>query len=319
MLNRRHIRIKVLQALYASIQSDDTDVYNGQKRLMEKFDKIYDLAIYQISFLQEIRDFAENRIEEAKKKHFPSEEDKNPNTRFINNSILLQINENIDYRKNVERLAINWSTEPEMVRNVYLNMLETETYKDYIASKEPSYKADKDFVIEIFEEVVLPYESLHSLFAEMNLHWADDYNLAAEVVMMLFGSYKVGWEKNRKLAPLFKDDGDENSQDRDFAKLLFRMVLVNRESLNELIKPKIQNWEMDRLAAIDRILLEMALAEVLYMPTIPVKVSLNEYIELSKYFSTPKSKIFINGILDNLIADLKSKEEIKKQGRGLIN
>ena len=319
MLNRRHIRIKVLQALYASIQSDDTDVYNGQKRLMEKFDKIYDLAIYQISFLQEIRDFAENRIEEAKKKHFPSEEDKNPNTRFINNSILLQINENIDYQKNVERLAINWSTEPEMVRNVYLNMLETETYKDYIASKEPSYKADKDFVIEIFEEVVLPYESLHSLFAEMNLHWADDYNLAAEVVMMLFGSYKVGWEKNRKLAPLFKDDGDENSQDRDFAKLLFRMVLVNRESLNELIKPKIQNWEMDRLAAIDRILLEMALAEVLYMPTIPVKVSLNEYIELSKYFSTPKSKIFINGILDNLIADLKSKEEIKKQGRGLIN
>lgn len=319
MLNRRHIRIKVLQALYAAIQSDDTDVFIGQKKLMEKFDKIYDLAIYQISFLQEIRDFAENRIEEAKKKHLPSEEDKNPNTRFIDNTILLQINENKDYQKNVERLGINWSTEPEMVRKVFLNMVETETYKEYMSSEESSYKADKDFIISIFEEVVLPHESLHSLFAEMNLHWADDYNLSAEVVMMLIGSYKVGWEKNRRLAPLFKDDGDENSQDRDFAKDLFRMVLINRESLNELIKPKIQNWEMDRLAAIDRILLEMALAEVLYMPTIPVKVSLNEYIELSKYFSTPKSKIFINGILDNLIADLKSKGEIKKQGRGLIN
>jgi N utilization substance protein B len=136
---------------------------------------------------------------------------------------------------------------------------------------------------------------------------------------MLFQSYKMGWETDRKLPPLFKDDKDDISQDREFARELFKLVLSQKKEYEELIKPKVKNWEIDRLATIDKILIEMALAEVLNMPTIPVKVSLNEYIELSKYFSTPKSKVFINGILDHIVADLKTEGKIKKQGRGLIN
>lgn len=320
MLNRRHIRIKVLQALYAAIQSDQTDVYNGQKLLMEKFDKIYDLAIYQMSFMLEIRDFAELRIEDAKKKHFPSQQELDPNTKFIDNALFQQLAANKYYQNKSEALAANWSTEPEMIRKVFLNMVEMDFYKEYMSSTESNYKMDKEFAIQFFEDVILPHESLHALFAEKNLNWADDYNLSAEVVMMIMATYKSGWEEDRPLAPLFKDDKEGGgSQDRSFAKDLFKLVLEKRSEFDELIKPKVKNWEMDRLATIDLILIQMALAEVLEMPTIPIKVSMNEYIDLSKYFSTPKSKVFINGILDHIIADLKTEGKINKQGRGLVN
>lgn len=320
MLNRRHIRIKVLQALYAAIQSDQTDVYIGQKQLMEKFDKIYDLVIYQMSFLLEVQDFAENRLEEAKKKHFPTEAEKTPNLRFINHPVLLQIRKNADFKRRIGNLAVNWSTEPEMIRKVFMNLAETDLYKEYMDAKETNYKQDKEFAIRYFEEVVLPHESLHALFAEKNLHWTDDYNLAAEVVMMIIGNYKQGWAESKTLPPLFKDDREEGkSQDRAFASDLYKEVLKNRFEYDELIKPKIKNWEIERLASIDKILIKMALAEILEMPTIPIKVSMNEYIDLSKYFSTPKSKVFINGILDHIIADLKENGKINKIGRGLVN
>lgn len=320
MLNRRHIRIKVLQALYAAIQSENTDIFNGQKQLMQKLDKVYDLTIYQLSMLLEVQDFAENRIEEAKKKNYPTQEELNPNTRFIDNSFLLQLKENINYNKKCEALAINWVNEPVMVRKIFLNLEESDFYKSYMDLSETPYKADKEFVQQFLMDVVIPHESLHSLFAEKNLHWADDYNLSAEVALMLISAYKIGWSEHKELPPLFKDDGGiTQSQDRVFAKQLFKSVLENGEKYDELMKPKIKNWEMDRLATIDKILIQMALAEVIEMPTIPVKVSLNEYIELSKYFSTPKSKVFINGILDNVVADLKAKGTINKQGRGLVN
>lgn len=318
MLNRRHIRIKVLQDLYAAIQSDNTDVAIGQKKLMQKLDKVYDLTIYQLSVLLEVRDYAEKRIEDAKKKNFPTPEELNPNTRFIENAFLLQLEENAGYQKRAADLAINWVNEPEMIRNLYNALVVSEFYEKYMVAEQVTYKGEKELVQLFFNEIVIPYENLHSLFAEKNLHWADDYNLSSEVALMIMSSYKVGWSKNKDLPPLFKDDGEiTQSQDRAFALQLFKVVLDNLEKYDELMKPKIKNWEMDRLATIDKILIKMALAEILEMPTIPIKVSLNEYIELSKYFSTPKSKLFINGLLDNLVADLKSKDEIKKQGRGL--
>jgi N utilization substance protein B len=320
MLNRRHIRIKVLQALYAAIQSEQTDIYQGQKQLMEKFDKIYDLAIYQLSFVLELRDFAEKRIEEAKLKHLPTVEDLNPSTRFLDNTLLHQIANNKDYKRRAKNLAINWSTEPDMIRKVFLNVTGSDIYKSYMSATTASYKQDKDFVLAIFEDIILPHESLHALFAEKNLHWDDDYNLSAEVVLMILSSYKEKWEADRPFPPLFKDDAtDEASQDRAFASDLYKIVLSKRAEYDELIKPKITNWEIDRLAAIDRILIHMTLAEVLEMPIIPIKVSMNEYIDLSKYFSTPKSKQFINGILDHIIADLKAEGKISKLGRGLVD
>ncbi len=320
MLNRRHIRIKVLQALYAAIQSDDLDVFEGQRQLIQKLDKIYDLAIYQMSVLLEIRDIAEYRMEEGKKKNLPTEEDKNPNPRFVENTFLLQLSENKDLKKKMNDLAINWVNESEMIRNIYHNLLESDLYKEYMNADQVNYKIDKEFVLSFFQEIVLPYESLHSLFAEKNLHWADDYNLASELVYLIISGYKVSWGENKMLPPLFKDENSTSgsSQDKEFAKQLFKTVIDKSDEYEELIKPKIKNWEIDRLATIDKILIKMALVEVLEMPTIPIKVSMNEYIELSKYFSTQKSKVFINGLLDKTIAELQEQGKITKEGRGLI-
>jgi len=319
MLNRRHIRIKVLQALYAAIQSNDTDILIGQKKLITKLDKIYDLTIYQLSVLLEIRELAENKLKEAKKKNFPTPEELKPNTRFIENTFLVQLGENTDLLMKIDKLAINWITEPEIIRKIYVNMVDSDFYKAYMAKPQTNYKQDKDLIKDLFAQVVIPSESLHALFAEKDLNWADDYNLSAEVCLMIISSYKASWSEHKPLPPLFKDEQNAIvSQDREFAKDLFKTVIVNDERFDEIMKPKVKNWDMDRLATIDKILIKMALAEVLEMPTIPVKVSLNEYIELSKYFSTPKSKIFINGILDKVVADLKDKGDIKKQGRGLM-
>jgi N utilization substance protein B len=162
MLNRRHIRIKVLQALYAAIQSEELDIFQGQSKLMEKFDSIYDLAIYQISFILEIRDYAEIKLGEAQKKNYPTEDELNPNTKFINNGLLRQIADNKDYSRRMEKLAVNWSTEPDMLRNVYQKVIQSVWYKDYMANNESAYKSDKEFVINIFENVVLPHESLYA-------------------------------------------------------------------------------------------------------------------------------------------------------------
>ena len=321
MLNRRHLRIKVLQALYAAIQSENTDVFEGQRDLTKNLEKIYDLAVYQMSVLLEVQDYAEQRIEEAKKKHFPSQEDLNPNTRFIDNSFLKQLRENKDFQVRMEDLAINWVNEPEMIRKIYMNLAKSEFYQEYMSRDQVNYKGEKEFVLRFFQEIVLPHESLHALFAEKNIHWVDDYNLASELVYLIFNSYKSVWDENKALPSLYKDESQTTgySQDKEFAKLLFKTVIENSDKYNELIKPNIKNWEIERLATIDKILIQMALAEILEMPTIPVKVSMNEYIELSKYFSTQKSKVFINGLLDKLVVELKEKGEIKKQGRGLMN
>ncbi|OYT16119.1 MAG: transcription antitermination factor NusB [Bacteroidetes bacterium 4572_77] len=321
MLNRRHIRIKVLQALYAAIQSESLDVFEGQRQLVQKLDKIYDLTIYQMSVLLEIHSFAKQRLEDNKKKHYPTEEDKNPNTRFIDNAFLLQLGKNKDLLVKADRLAINWVNETELIRNIYDAIINSDIYKKYMQEDEVQYKNDKDLVISVFQNIILPNESLHSLFAEKNLHWADDYNLASELVFLIISAFKISWEENHLLPPLYKDESKTSgrSQDKEFAKDLFKLTLENNEKYDEFIIPNIKNWEIDRLATIDKILIKMALSEVLEMPTIPIKVSMNEYIELSKYFSTQKSKVFINGLLDKIIAQLKEAGQIKKQGRGLVN
>lgn len=320
MINRRHIRIKVLQALYAAHQSGNTDIHLGKKALTQRLEKVYDLMIWQMSFLIELRDFAEIRMEEAKNKHLPTAKDLQPNTRFIKNALLTQWQENRDYTQSAKQLKINWSTESSMIRKLYLSLIGSSFYQEYMQSTEGSYKADKMMVLELFETLVIPHENLHAWFAEKDINWSDDFNLAAELLIMMITEFKKSWNENKILPPLFKDENANNfqGQDRAFAMDLYSTCLKNVEAYDKMIQPKIDNWEMDRVAMLDRILIHMSLTEILYMPTIPLKVSLNEYIELSKYFSTPKSKIFINGLLDHIIKELKAEDKIKKQGRGLV-
>jgi len=319
MLSRRHIRIKVLQALYAYTQLDNGNPINGEKQLMKHFEKVYELFVYQLSLLVEIRVYAVERMVEAKKKYYPTSEELNPNEKFIHNSFLLKLAENKDLEKKSDALHINWKSEKELVLKLFNQIRESEAYKEYLSEPESSFKADKLFIERLFEEVVIPSESLHYYFEELNLNWTDDYFLVAQLVLMTISSYKVSWTENRALPSLFKDELDEDGgQDLIFGRDLFKKTIYHSKEYMEIIKPKIVNWEIDRVALMDLLILKMALVELTEMPSIPIKVTMNEYIEISKYFSTPKSKIFINGILDNLIVELKDSGKLIKTGRGLV-
>ncbi|MCD4724047.1 MAG: transcription antitermination factor NusB [Bacteroidales bacterium] len=318
MLSRRHLRIKVLQAVYAFFQSDNGDLAKGEKQLLVSIEKIRELYIHQLSFLIEIRDFALKRSEENKKKFFPTDEDLNPNMRFVENKALTQLEDNREFRKFHDKLKVNWSNEPEMVRKAYLTLKESEFYKKYMEHEGSSYVLDQDMLVKIVKKNFSGYELLETYYEDKSIYWAfDAYHIANLLLMKLLKSMKEADDEYTALPELLKSNEDEE-EDKVFVINLFRKTILNSEKYEELIDEKAKNWELDRIAMMDRILIKMALAEILAFPSIPVKVTLNEYIEISKYYSSSKSKVFINGILDKLIADLKEKELIKKTGRGLL-
>ncbi len=318
MLSRRHLRIKVLQAVYAFFQSDNGDLPKGEKQLLISIEKIRELYIHQISFLIEIRDFALKRSEENKKKFFPTDDDLNPNMRFVENKALIQLEDNREFRKFRDKLRVNWSNEPEMVRKAYLAVKDSAYYKKYMDQKESSYVLDQDMLVKIVKKTLSGYDLLENYYEDKSVYWAfDAYHIANLLLMKLLKSMEEADDEYTALPELLKSNEDEE-EDKVFVINLFRKTILNSEKYEELIDEKAKNWELDRIAMMDRILIKMALAEILAFPSIPVKVTLNEYIEISKYYSSSKSKVFINGILDKLIADLKEKKLIKKTGRGLL-
>ncbi len=315
MLSRRHLRIKALQSLYAFMQSHNDRLDYGEKELLRSLDKLYEIYIYQLSLLVEITDYAKKRIEENSRKFYPTKEDLNPNTRFVDNRFINMLSDNRSYNAYIEKYKISWADEEEMIRKLFIKIRDSKFYKDYMDDPDSSFEKDKDFIIKIVKKVISESDSLHFYYEERNIYWADDFYTANYLVIKTIKGFQERQDELTPLPTLFKNDSDE---DKEFVVNLFRKVILRSDEYFEMIEGKVKNWESDRLAVMDILLLKMALAELLEFPSIPVKVTLNEYIELSKMFSTPKSKVFINGILDKMISDLKRKNEIKKTGRGLL-
>jgi N utilization substance protein B len=260
-------------------------------------------------------DYAKKRIEENSRKFYPTKEDLNPNTRFVDNRFIRQLTVNKSYNAYIDKYKISWVDEEEMIRKLYIELRNSKFYKEYMEGPDSSYDVDKDFVIKIIKKIISESDSLHFFYEEKSIYWADDFYTANYLVIKTIKGFN---EKQNELTPLptlFKNNSDE---DKQFLVNLFRKVVLRSDEYFKMIEGKVKNWESDRLAVMDILLLKMALAELLEFPSIPVKVTLNEYIELSKMFSTPKSKVFINGILDKMISELKKNNEIKKTGRGLL-
>lgn len=317
MLSRRHLRIKVLQAVYAFVQSGSADLAKGEKQLLASIEKIHELIIYQLSFLIEMRDFAHNRIEESKKKFFPSDEDLNPNMRFVENKVLMMIEENRDYKRNRDRLRINWGEEREMIRKGYIMLRESNFFEKYMHKGKNGFEEDRDLLIKLVKKVLADFELLEYFYESKSVFWAfDSYFTGNQMLIKYLKSIDAGDDEMKTIPPVIKDD--EGDEDRAFMIRLFHKTILNSEKFGSLIEEKARNWELDRIALMDTILIKMALAELLEFPSIPIKVTLNEYIDISKYYSSAKSKVFINGILDKLIVDLKEQDLIKKTGRGLL-
>lgn len=317
MLSRRHLRIKVLQAVYAFVQSGTADLARGEKQLLTSIEKIQELLIYQLSFLIEIRDFAHNRIEESKKKFFPSDEDLNPNMRFVENKALLLIEDNKSYRRAHDRLKINWGEDREMIRKAYIAIRESKFFEKHMQLEDNGFDQDRELLIKIVKKVLSDFELLEYYYESKTVFWAfDSYYTGNQMLIKYLNMLDSSDDELKPIPNLIKDD--EGDEDRKFMVELFRKTIVSGNQYEDLIEEKARNWELDRIALMDTILIKMALAELLEFPSIPVKVTLNEYIDISKYYSSAKSKVFINGILDKLIVDLKAKNLIKKTGRGLL-
>jgi N utilization substance protein B len=317
MLTRRHIRIKILQNIYALEVSHEYDMQTAENKLIKSAESLYDLYIYQLSFIRKIAEFAEQKIEEGRKKRLPSPEDLNPNMRFVENTFLHALVENPALTREISRLKISWGNYPEIVRNVYAAFTESEEYQQYMAAEDHSFGQDKKITSTLYFNHILASESFEMLFDDMTAGWSDDIAVAAFFIQKTFRAIKNAQPFNQ-LPALFKTDKNDEEGDYRFMIDLQRKILLHDNEYQQTISAHTRNWDYDRIPHTDVIILKMALAELQNFPTIPIKVTLNEYIELAKMFSPPKSSLFVNGILDKLILKLTEEGKIKKIGRGLI-
>jgi transcription antitermination protein NusB len=320
MLSRRHLRVKVLQALYAFFQSDGDDIAAGEKQLIMSTDKLYELYIYQLSFLVRFVFYAGNRMEEAKRKYYPTEDDLHPNTRLIENLFIKQLEINRDYQRWNNRLKINWSDEENLFHKLLIELKGGQDYLEIVNRKEASYRNDKDLITLIVTEYLPDFELLRNFFEDRSIFWSDeDYDISLTMLIITIKLYRESWGPDHLLPPLFKDeDGANEDEDRQYMLKLFRYSILRSEENGKMIEEQADNWELERIAIMDIIIMKMALTELMVFPSIPVKVTINEYIEISKSYSSVKSKLFINGILDKLVTKLKEEGKISKTGRGLM-
>ena len=329
MLNRRHIRVKVMQSIYAMIQSKSDDLIKEEKFLKYSIQKIYDLYVLMLSLLVEVRNLAEEHQEIAKKKYLATSEDINPSRKFIDNQFLCELKNNISLqtylrdqkklKKNTSSLAYmegqklrNWQEDDEYVRIIWDAIKESEVYKVYInTDNDHSYKKDLQFIREVYQEVIAPNEKLFDYFESENLSWVDDIPFVN--TWLLKNIKKINADTIFNKNNLYKDKDDE-----DFTLELFRKIASHHLEFNDEIDKKTPNWDTDRIAEIDFILMKMALTEFVYFPSIPTRVTINEYLEIAKDYSTTKSSFFINGVLDKLLKEYTSSDRIQKIGRGLL-
>lgn len=315
MLNRRHLRIKVLQALYAYFQSNEDNFRRTENELMQAVERIHDLYIYLLLTFSELKDIAQNRMEENTKKIRPTDEDLNPNTKFIDNAIIGLLEQSKELRRLSEERKVNWvgDEHQEMFRKMYLQIKESEIYFEYMNNESRTFEDDKAFAIELFKVEIANSQFLYNFFEEKSIHWMDDIDLACSMVLKTIKAVNEGDVLD--ILPLYKEDDDE----QEFIRELLRKTIAMDKENELLIDDLTKNWELDRIAKMDVILMKMAITELQIFNNIPTKVTLNEYIEISKFYSTPKSNGFINGILDKAIDRLKEEKKIVKIGRGLMN
>jgi N utilization substance protein B len=311
MLNRRNIRSKVMQAAFATQQSQSDDIARQEKLLFLSFDNIYKLYVLQLLLLVALKRKAQEEIDIGLKKNFPTKEDLNPNYKFVRNEILNKIENNNfinEFKKNYK--LDKWELDKELVNLIWKKIKGSKLYNQYMSDNTYSFEMDKRFILDMYKNFIAPEEKLHESYEADESHWADDIAIANTLVMKTISAIK-NTKSFQELPSLFKDE-----MDREFALELFRKVVLKDDELTGKLIGKTPNWEYDRISEIDKLIMKMAIAEFLFFPSIPVSVTINEYVEIAKEFSTPKSNVFINGVLHAVAKELKDKNMLNKNIRG---
>ena len=310
MISRRLLRIKILQILYAHFNSEGTDMIKSEKDLVFSIQKAYDLYFYLILLAIDVKRYADSRIELARNKKLPTWDDLHPNTRFIENQVIRQIEESAAFNRFIDERKLRGVNHPELVKSLYVRLIESSCYQQYMDLLSCSYEDDKQLLIDFYSSELEDYDMFYEILEEQSIFWNDDIDFT---VVMVIKTIKDIFPDKTTFSPMYK-----SGEDRDFAFRLLRSTIEHYDNHRKLIESYIDNWDIERVAQIDSLILHMAINELIEFPSIPVKVTFDEYLEMAKYYSTPKSSLFINGLLDKISSDLIEKGIITKIGRGLM-
>ena len=311
MLSRRLLRIKVAKALFAHLKSDADNLIASEKTLMASIDKSYDLFFQLLALPVELVRYARQRQEIAKAKKLPTFEDLNPNMRVVDNAIIRIIANSDAVNDYLTVHKLGWGRHPDFIRTLYGQLVESDYFTDYMTQQDASFEADRRFVEDFFKELQC-CEALDTVLEEISILWSDDLPYILVLVLRSLASLRSA-QSELKIPSKFKSDDDPA-----FVKTLFEKSLVNYDKYQDYIEKFTSNWDVERIVFMDNLIIGTAMAELTEFPSIPVKVTLDEWIEISKYYSTPGSSTFINGVLDKIVESLTAEGRIKKSGRGLL-
>lgn len=302
-----------MQTIYAFQQSEVKNIKQQEKNLLASVDKVYEMYISLLALIVDVVQYAEVDATDRANKYLPSDEDLNANLKVLNNRFVQLLINNNEYVDAVKKYKVSWSFDPELARSLFSTLKNTDEYKDYLAKTDDDLHSDKDLIKFIFKKIILKSTLAEQALEEKHINWEVDQDVLQAMIAKTLKNFSSEVEVN-KLAQI-SANWDE---DREFILDLFQKTIAYNDTFQEMIGTKTRNWEADRIAMMDVILMKMAIAELIYFTSIPVKVTINEYLELAKEFSTPKSNSFINGILDKILDELQAQGKIRKYGRGLL-
>ena len=307
MINRVLIRLKIVQIVYAYYQNGGKNLDTAEKELFFSLSKAYDLYNYLLLLMVEITRCAAKKQNAAKSKLLPTVEELYPNTKFVDNRFIAQLEVNKQLLEFSETQKKTWENESEFVKRLCEQIMDSDIYKEYMASETSSYEEDRELWRKIYKRIIFNNEELDQVLEDQSLYWNDDKEIVDTFVLKTIKRFDEKNGAKQELLPEFKDE-----EDQDFARRLFRRTILNADYYRHLISENTRNWDLDRVAFMDVVIMQIALAEILSFPNIPVSVSLNEYVEIAKLYSTPKSGSFINGTLDGIVNALKNENKLNK-------
>ncbi len=307
MINRVLIRLKIIQIVYAYYQNGSKNLDAAEKELFFSLSKAYDLYNYLLLLMIALTNYAQKRIDTAKAKLAPTKEELQPNMKFVENKFIAQLEINKQLDEFISNQKRTWDNDQDFVKGLYEKLVDSDLYKEYMASDNDSYEADRDFWRKAYKQFIMTNEELDEVLEEQSLYWNDDKEIVDTFVLKTIKRFEQKNGASQELLPEFKDE-----EDQEFARRLFRRSVLNADFYRHLISENTKNWELDRIAFMDVIIMQCALAELLSFPNIPVSVSLNEYVEIAKLYSTAKSGSFVNGTLDGIVNHLKKEGKLTK-------
>ncbi|NDV57096.1 transcription antitermination factor NusB [Bacteroides sp. 519] len=307
MINRVLIRLKIIQIVYAYYQNGSKNLDSAEKELFFSLSKAYDLYNYLLMLMITITNYAQKRIETAKAKLAPTKEELSPNMKFIENKFIAQLEVNKQLDEFITNQKKSWDNNQDFIKETYEKIIDSDIYKEYMDSPESSYADDRELWRKLYKTIIFNNESLDQLLEDQSLYWNDDKEIVDTFVLKTIKKFEQKKGANQPLLPEFKDD-----EDKEFARRLFRRSILNSDYYRHLIAENTKNWDLDRIAFMDVVIMQCALAEILSFPNIPISVSLNEYVEIAKLYSTAKSGGFINGTLDGIVNQLKKEGKLTK-------